>query len=181
MILSQSTFLPSLAHFHRPISSPPPPLQAWVACARSLCSSPSSARPTAYPSPPIPPRALGEKGARVHSVPTPVGASEPGLIWHFFRAVYGRALSTKPSVSTSRWRLLPRTFLLPSYPLCLLPTPKLLEDWESATTPALGRGSCPSGSATAGARSRKVALSRSKVPSTRHICQTTSRRSPRAF
>ena len=68
-------------------------------------------------------------------------------------------------MSTSRCRFRPRTFLLPSYPLCSPPTPVVLADWESAM-PALGSGFLPS---CARSRSRRTAFSRSKVPSTRHL------------
>src|SRR5215212_8572505 len=40
------------------------------------------------------------------------------------------ALSTKPCVSTSKWRFLPFTFLPLSYPRCSPPTPVLLTDWR---------------------------------------------------
>src|SRR5215213_4099185 len=62
--------------------------------------------------------------------------------WSGTFALCTLALSTKPSVSTSRCRFLPRTFLLASYPLCSPPTPVLLEDWESAMA-ALGSGFLP--------------------------------------
>jgi hypothetical protein len=68
-------------------------------------------------------------------------------------------------VSTKRWRFLPRTFLLPSYPHCSPPTPVLLEDWESAIPP-LGSGFLPKRLRT---RSLNAALSRSKVPSMRYL------------
>jgi hypothetical protein len=58
------------------------------------------------------------------------------------RAVWTLASITNPSVSTSRWRFLPRTFFPPSYPLCSPPTPVVLADWESVM-PALGSGSLP--------------------------------------
>jgi site-specific DNA recombinase len=46
-----------------------------------------------------------------------------------FSAVYGRALSTKPSVSTSKWRFLPSTLLLAgSKPRSVPPTPVVLTD-----------------------------------------------------
>src|SRR5215210_3831800 len=57
--------------------------------------------------------------------------------WSGTLALCTLALRTNPSVSTSRWRLRPRTFLPPSYPLCSPPTPLVLADWES-TIPAVG-------------------------------------------
>jgi hypothetical protein len=60
---------------------------------------------------------------------------------------------------------MPRTFLLPSYPLCSPPTPVVLVVWESAI-PTLGRGFLPK---RLRSRSRNAALSRSKVPSMRHL------------
>jgi hypothetical protein len=60
---------------------------------------------------------------------------------------------------------MPRTFLLPSYPLCSPPTPVVLVDWESAM-PALGSGFLPK---RVRSRSRKAALSRSNVPSVPHL------------
>lgn len=72
--------------------------------------------------------------ARVRSV----GASEERLdtlVVHDLRAV-DLASSTKPSVSSSRWRFFPFTFLPPPYPRCS-PTPVLLTYWLS-TTPAVG-------------------------------------------
>ena len=42
--------------------------------------------------------------------------------------MYGKALRTNPSVSTSRWRFLPLTFLAPSYPLSSPPTPVVLAE-----------------------------------------------------
>ena len=58
-------------------------------------------------------------------------------------AVCTRASSTRPSVSTSRWRLLPLTFFAGSKPRSFPPTPVVLTDWES-TIAALGLGSLPS-------------------------------------
>src|SRR5215217_5239262 len=55
------------------------------------------------------------------------------------------ASSTKPCVSTSKWRFLPFTFLPPSYPRCSPPTPVLLTD-RLSTIPAPGWGSRPTGS-----------------------------------
>src|SRR5215203_6607516 len=69
-------------------------------------------------------------------------------------------LSTNPSVSTRRWRFLPRTFFPPSYPRASPPTPVVLADCES-TTPALG---CRFLLSRTRKRSRRAALSRSKVP-----------------
>jgi hypothetical protein len=68
-------------------------------------------------------------------------------------------------VSTSRCRFLPRTFLPASYPLCFPPTPVVLVVWESAM-PVLGSGLLPN---RARERSRSAALSRSNVPSRRHL------------
>src|SRR5215212_9270662 len=80
-------------------------------------------------------------------------------------AVYGRALSTKPSVSTRRWRFLPSTCLAGSKPRSLPPTPVVLTVWES-TIAALGSGSLPS---RARRRSRSSVFRRSQVPSMRHL------------
>ena len=74
------------------------------------------------------------------------------------------ALSTIPSVSTSKWRFLPLSFFAPSYPR----TPPMLvvfTDWVSSI-PALGWGSRP---ALVRILSRNVALIFSQVPSRRHI------------
>jgi hypothetical protein len=71
----------------------------------------------------------------------------------------------------------PRTFLLPSYPLCSPPTPVVLMLWESAM-PALGSGSLPKRLRNS---SRNAALSRSKVPTLCATSRTTSKRSPKAF
>jgi hypothetical protein len=72
---------------------------------------------------------------------------------------------SKPSVSTSRWRFLPRTFLLPSYPRASPPTPVVLVVWESAM-PGLDSGALPKRARNS---LRRAALSRSKVPSLRHF------------
>ena len=74
------------------------------------------------------------------------------------------ASRTDPSVSTSRCRLRPLAFLLPSWPPCSPPTPVAFADRESAM-PALGSGSPPG---RARSRSPSAALIRSKVPSARH-------------
>ena len=55
-------------------------------------------------------------------------------------ALWMRACSTNPCVSTRRCRLRPLTFLAPSYPRPSPPTPVVFSDWLS-TTPALGSGS----------------------------------------
>ena len=72
-------------------------------------------------------------------------------------------------VHQSRWRFLPRTFLLPSYPLCSPPTPLatplVLVVWEWAM-PVLGSAFLPKRLRNS---SRRAALSRSKVPSMRHF------------
>ena len=52
-------------------------------------------------------------------------------------ALWTLASSTNPCVSTRRWRFLPLTFLAPSYPRSVPPTPVVLTDWLS-TIPALG-------------------------------------------
>jgi membrane protein DedA with SNARE-associated domain len=80
--------------------------------------------------------------------------------WSGIFALCTLAFSTRPSVSTSRWRFRPRTFLCPSYPLCSPPTPVVLMVCESAI-PALGSGFLPERVRTT---SRRAALSRSKVP-----------------
>src|SRR5215211_7901323 len=85
--------------------------------------------------------------------------------WSGTFALCTLTLSNKPSVSTSRCRFLPRTFLFPSYPRCSPPTPVVFVDWESAM-PALGSGSLPKRLRT---RSRNAPLRRSKVPSIRHL------------
>jgi hypothetical protein len=58
-------------------------------------------------------------------------------------ALWTRASSTRPCVSTSRWRFLPSTFLAGSKPRSFPPTPVVFADWES-TIPALGFVSLPS-------------------------------------
>ena len=68
-------------------------------------------------------------------------------------------------MSTSKWRFLPSTSLAGSKSRSLPPTPVVLTDWES-TMPALGSGFLHN-------RARKLwrnaALSRSHVPSMRHV------------
>ena len=59
----------------------------------------------------------------------------PSRSWTF--ALWTLASSTRPWVSTKRWRFLPFTFLAPPYPRCSPPTPDVLTDWLS-TMPALG-------------------------------------------
>ena len=84
--------------------------------------------------------------------------------WSGTLALWTFARSTRPSVSTSRWRFLPRTFLPPSYPRCSPPTAVVLADCES-TMPALGSGSRPSFSLSWRRIARFV---RSQVPSILH-------------
>ena len=70
-------------------------------------------------------------------------------------AVRTRTSSTKPSVSTNRWRFLPATCLAGSKPRSLPPTPVVLTDCESTIPPALGLGFLPN---RARRRSRSAAL-----------------------
>jgi len=74
------------------------------------------------------------------------------------------ALSTIPSVSTSKCRFLPLNFFAPSYPRTP-PTLVVFTDWVSRM-PALGWGSRP---ALVRVFSRSTALIFSQVPSKRHI------------
>src|ERR671916_1742375 len=85
--------------------------------------------------------------------------------WSGTLALCTLALRTKPSVSTSRWRLRALTFLPPSYPLCSPPTPVVFADCES-TMPALGCGFLPERTRKTW---RRAAFSRSHVPSMRHF------------
>ena len=85
--------------------------------------------------------------------------------WSGTLALCTRASSTKPSVSASRWRFLPSTFLAGSNPRSFPPTPVVLSDWES-TIDALGLGSLPSRTRKS---SRNSALRRFHVPSMRHL------------
>ena len=84
--------------------------------------------------------------------------------WSGTFALCTLASTTRPSVSTSRCRFLPRTFLPPSKPLCSPPTPVLLADCAS-TMPALSSGSLPSFSLNS---RRIVRFNLSQVPSSLH-------------
>src|SRR5918994_489798 len=95
---------------------------------------------------------------RLQQQPDAVLVGHPGALWT-------RAWSTRPSVSTSRWRFLPSTPLAGSKPRSLPPTPVVLTDWES-TMAALGLGSLPSRARNS---SRSSAFRRSQVPSMRHL------------
>src|SRR5215218_3325937 len=163
MCLCQSTsFLPSLAHSSAQIFAT---LSATglggLRTTSTLKPKPSSAHRLPLPSYP----ASTHKCFRRES---PVRADSSRSLspsWSGTFALCTLALRTKPSVSTKRCRFLPRTFLFPSYPRCSPPTPVLFEDWESAI-PALGSEFLPKRLRT---RSRNAALSRSKVPSMRHL------------
>ncbi len=78
----------------------------------------------------------GSRHSRIHrdrlaqQEPDPVAVHTIGGV--------GRALSTRPSVSTNRWRLRPFTSLPPSNPRAS-PTPVILTDWLSVL-PTLGWG-----------------------------------------
>src|SRR5215217_1329113 len=80
------------------------------------------------------------------------------------RRVHPRALSTIPSVSTSKCRFLALSFFAPSYPR-RPPTLVVFTDWVS-TIPALGWGSRP---ALVRILSRSTPLIFSQVPS---LCAT---------
>jgi hypothetical protein len=75
-------------------------------------------------------------------------------------AAWTLTLITKPSVSTSKCRFLPFTFLPGSKPRSSPPTPVVFTLWLS-TTPALGCGSRPSRTR---ALRRRASCSRSQVP-----------------
>jgi len=91
-------------------------------------------------------------------------------------ALWTLASSTKHCVSTSRWRLRPLTFLAPSYPRSVPPTPVVLTDWLS-TMPALGWGFLCRRTLT---RSRKAEYILSHVPSKRQRSESSSRQSSTA-
>ena len=80
-------------------------------------------------------------------------------------ALWTRPSSSRPSVSTNRWRFLPSTFSAGSKPRSLPPTPVVFTDWE-CTIPALGFLSLPSRGVS---RSRSSAFRRFHVPSMRHL------------
>ena len=85
--------------------------------------------------------------------------------WSGTLALWTRASTSSPSVSTRMWRFLPRTFLPPSNPRCSPPTPVVFTDCAS-TMPALGSGSRPSFSLN---RLRRTRFIRSQSPSIRHF------------
>jgi hypothetical protein len=77
----------------------------------------------------------GERGAEGVGGRLSVFSSNLVPSWSGSLALWTFALRTEPSVSTSRCRRRPRTFLPPSYPRCSAPTPLVLADSENRRWP----------------------------------------------